>query len=479
MRTLKYNLVKRPSKQNAWIYILTTLLLSGCEKIVGIDAPRNELIKATIFEDDETAKSALVALYYQLEETGFASGSLSGVHYYGGFSADELSYIGNISNTTVVEIQTNTISPSNDAVANYWSHAFKVIYHANALLESLTESGGLSKDLRHRIRGESLFVRAFTHFYLVNLFGDIPYIRTTNYKINSQVNRVPTKEIFQLIKSDLLEAKDLLKKDYTESANERIFATRPAAESLLSRLYLYDGDWINAELMSTSLIENDELFNLVNLEDVFKANSKEAIWQLKPRNGRATKEGSNFIPHPSRFQYTKYAELSDEVLSSFESEDARYKEWVGEFIDENGVKFHFPFKYKIGGTNNPPFSEYSMVFRLAEQFLIRAEARAHLDKLSEAISDIDVIRARAKLPLIREINPQITKDELFFIIERERRVELLAESGHRWFDLKRTGRAQEVLSRHKVRWRKEALLFPIPENELLVNHNLFPQNPGY
>jgi len=65
------------------------------------------------------------------------------------------------------------------------------------------------------------------------------------------------------------------------------------------------------------------------------------------------------------------------------------------------------------------------------------------------------------------------------VIEQERRIELLGEWGHRWFDLKRTGRADVVLSGLKPNWNSEDVLLPIPESEILSNANLLPQNPGY
>jgi hypothetical protein len=117
------------------------------------------------------------------------------------------------------------------------------------------------------------------------------------------------------------------------------------------------------------------------------------------------------------------------------------------------------------------------VFRLAEQFLIRAEARAHLDKITGANSakaDLNMIRDRAGLP------PTVasTKEEMLAAILQERRMELFVEWGHRWFDLKRTGKASEVLSVLKPRWDPTDVLYPIPYNELQLNPNMM-QNAGY
>jgi len=96
-----------------------------------------------------------------------------------------------------------------------------------------------------------------------------------------------------------------------------------------------------------------------------------------------------------------------------------------------------------------------------------------------AVADIDEIRQRAGLPLISETNPGIGQAQLLDAIFHERRVELFTEWGHRWFDLKRTGRASSILQGLKPGWKDTDILLPIPESELLLNPNLNPQNPGY
>ncbi|MBI3235774.1 MAG: RagB/SusD family nutrient uptake outer membrane protein, partial [Bacteroidetes bacterium] len=120
--------------------------------------------------------------------------------------------------------------------------------------------------------------------------------------------------------------------------------------------------------------------------------------------------------------------------------------------------------------------EYYTVLRSAEQYLIRAEARNNLDKLSLAIDDINVIRLRAGLALTT-IGGQ-TKADVARLIEGERRKEFFAEMGHRWLDLKRTGKLSETLMPIKSGWQRTDSLYPIPIGEMLTNPNMV-QNPGY
>jgi len=119
--------------------------------------------------------------------------------------------------------------------------------------------------------------------------------------------------------------------------------------------------------------------------------------------------------------------------------------------------------------------EYSILFRLAEQYLIRAEARAQLGNSIGSQNDLNLIRSRAGLPDI-SVN---TREELLIAILHERFVEFFTEQGHRWFDLKRMDKAKEVLSPLKNNWKDTDILLPLPEMELELNPSLKPQNSGY
>src|SRR5690606_19066848 len=110
----------------------------------------------------------------------------------------------------------------------------------------------------------------------------------------------------------------------------------------------------------------------------------------------------------------------------------------------------------------------------AEQYLIRAEARAQLSNIAGAQADLNKIRIRAGLGETLASS----QNELLTAILQERRFELFTEHGHRFFDLKRTGNLDNVLG-SKPGWNTTDRLFPLPEKELLLNPNLLPQNPGY
>jgi len=164
--------------------------------------------------------------------------------------------------------------------------------------------------------------------------------------------------------------------------------------------------------------------------------------------------------------------LNPQLVNAFESGDKRKSSWTASLV-YNGTTYYYPYKYKsiVQGAN----TEYYTLLRLAEQYLIRAEARARQNNISGSQADLSVVRNRAGLP------NTTAGDEasLLLAIERERRVELNCEWGHRWLDLKRTNRVDAVIGAIKpATWKPTAALYPIPVGQISLNPNL-TQNAGY
>ena len=107
--------------------------------------------------------------------------------------------------------------------------------------------------------------------------------------------------------------------------------------------------------------------------------------------------------------------------------------------------------------------------------MIRAEARVQQGNISGAQEDLNAVRSRAGLAETTASD----QASLLLAIEQERKVELFAELGHRWFDLRRTNRASVILSPLKAEWQDTDMLYPIPVAEFLNNPNLGNQNLGY
>ncbi len=455
------------------IKLLVIIVLScvfACADLIEIDHPKTEITKGSVFATDASADAAMKGIYsMMMGNRSFTSGS---IEEYTGIAADELASYSTTPN--VMQFYQNTVTPQNNELGLFWGEAYRYINNANAILEGLEGPGqAVSVATKARLEGEAKFIRAFGHFYLVNLFGGIPYLVSTDYRRNAKAARHTTQEVFVQIESDLNDAAALLADDFSASGGERIQPNKGAALALLSRLYLFMEDWKMAEANATAIISNAQRYALAaDLDDVFKPNSMETIWQLKPViPGMNTPQGQLFILSGPRNGSSRRVSMTTDLVEAFEPGDLRAQKWVGVFTSSLGT-WYYPFKYKAGPGN--VLKEYSSVFRLAEQYLIRAEARAQLGDLQNARADLDAIRSRAGL----ENSSATTQQELLMAIEHERRIELFGEWGHRWIDLKRTGRADEILGPLKPDWQPTDKLFPIPESEILLNPAL-TQNSGY
>lgn len=453
--------------------VMTMFFWCSCSDFLDVGTPSTQIARLDVYEDDATARSTLNGIYSEMIfSSGFASGGVSSITALAGRSADDFI---NHSGSQVAEFSNNEVSQNNSHLrSNIWNEAYRYIYFANAALEGLEQSKAITPDVKQQLQGEALFVRAFCYFYLVNLFGDVPVLTGTDFKSNSVSHRSPPSVIYEQVISDLDAARNMLTSDYSFSENERTRPNQAAATALLARAYLYQANWVLAEEAATSVIENPLYHLEMDLNAVFLKNSSEAIWQLMPHMGTTnTREGAHFILTALPTEVS----LSNVLVNSFEEGDLRRVHWVGTF-ETAGDTYHYPFKYKIKSSTT--ISEYSMVLRLAEQYLIRAEARAQLDDLEGAISDLDKLRQRAELPRYQDTQPDMSKQEVLTAIVTERRLELFSEWGHRWLDLKRTGKADEVLGPEKgTNWQPTDVLYPIPFSEIQNNRNLLPQNPGY
>ena len=448
------------------------LLSSACSDFLDVGVPSTQVSSSTVFQDDATANSAMIGIYSEMtSSSGFASGGLSSITLLSGKSGDDFI---NYSQNESAEFAANELSENNSYVHSYiWQEGYTYIYDANQVLEGLNGSSTISPSIKQQLTGEAMFVRAFCYFYLVNLFGKVPLVTTTDYQVNSEAPRASSEEVYEQIIGDLGNAKSLLADNYAASDGQKTRPNRLAAMALLARVYLYSKNYAAAEEESTQLIESDLALE-DNVDNVFLKNSSEAVWQLIPPTGsNNTKEGSIYILTSTPTEIS----LSDNLMNDFEEGDLRKSHWTGQ-IEVEGSMFFYPFKYRV--KSGATLTEYSMVLRLAEQYLIRAEARAQQGKLAEAIQDVDAIRHRAGLLLYQNINPQISQTDLLMAIEHERRIELFGEWGHRWLDLKRTGRADEVLRNKPLSsWEQTDDLYPVPLSEIQNNANLLPQNPGY
>ncbi|HYG19401.1 MAG TPA: RagB/SusD family nutrient uptake outer membrane protein [Ohtaekwangia sp.] len=440
-------------------------LFHGCDDFVEIAPPRTELIQQTVFADDNTAEAAVTDIYFTLKSNGFASGGATSISLLTSFSSDEqICYPAN-SAMAYQQFNNNDLQPDNGFIDILWSDMYRVIFKANAVLEGLSVSHGVSEGVKSRLAGEARFIRAFCYFYLVNLWGDVPLILTTNYRENNRPLRIPVEDVYRKIIDDLRYAAVVLPADYGISAGERVRVNKWAATALLARTYLYREQWSDAEAMASLLIDHSEMFSLESdLAKVFRRTSREAIFQLWSQEFPLDR--SSFAVY---FFGPLYGAMRPSYIESYAAGDQRWAIWGKNVVVDSAI---YPCYFKYKDYAVPPL-DYSTVLRLAEQYLIRAEARLRQQKLMAAREDIDIIRHRAELAG----TSSRTENALFADVIAERKSELATEWGHRWFDLKRWRMANEILGPIKSGWSANDVLFPIPADQIRDNPSIL-QNPG-
>lgn len=441
------------------------LLLSSCEKFVDLGAPPTQVITGDAFASDASANSVIRGLYSTVLNINL-SGTTT---FFTGIAADDLQY--NATDAGITEFASNNILNTNNNVANLWYNSYQLIKNTNNAISGLDASNSLTPLIKDQLIGEAKFFRAYAYFYLVNLYGDVPLqLRNDLYAFeDASLPRAGKQQIYDQIVSDLKDAESKMQTNYDATASPRGRANKAAASALLARVYLYQKDYQNAELYATKVLQSSD-YGMPAPDKNFQNTSNEVILQLGNLTG-VTTFGANYITAATAVPgYT----LPDAVYKSFESSsttDLRKINWTS-LKTISGKNYYAITKYKVASGTG---AEYHIMLRLAEQYLIRAEARCKLNNLSGARSDIDAVRTRAGLTAIHSGS---NETQLLTAIETERLHEFFGEYGHRWLDLKRTERATAVLSPVKANWQSTDVLFPIPQAQILINTKL-TQNPGY
>jgi starch-binding outer membrane protein, SusD/RagB family len=448
------------------LVLLIAFTAVSCKKFVEVPPGAGIIETAAVFSNDQTALSAVAGLHVRMRSLNNAMTN-GGLSLYTSLSSDDLMPTSSVANTDA--FYKNTLLSNNSVVySNFWIFSYRNIYQANAILEGLNQSVSFTDSVKKHMEGEVRLIRALHYFYLVNLFGKVPYITGTDYRENATKERTEVSTVYSELIKEVTRAEHLLPPYYL-SAN-RARANQFMAAALLSRLYLNTGNYQAAADWATKVIDAGIYHLEDDLSSVFQAGSNEVIWQISSDVAN-TAEGMSFVP-ASATSRPNYA-LTASLLLSFEPNDKRKLSWTKTNIN-NGNAYTFPYKYKQ--RTSASITEYNVVCRLAELYLIRAEARTMLNDFTGALEDMNVIRERAGLDPISTIGNQ---QEFLIAIEKENRLEYFCEWGHRWLDLKRWGQADAILGLEKgANWQSTDVLYPIPFNELTYNLML-TQNPGY
>ncbi|WDF45383.1 RagB/SusD family nutrient uptake outer membrane protein [Chryseobacterium sp. KACC 21268] len=449
--------------------LLTAVLLfnMSCEKFIETDFPSNQIPTQLVFEDEQTADAALAGLYSGLWTNSMFSGGIDGMGALLGTYADDLNCVYTSSSNGALDLFNNQQIPTNTAVTSFWTYAYQQIYAANSIIEGAKNSKTLSGAVKDRIRGEALFVRSLLYMQLYQIFDEIPYTDTTDYVVNSTLGRMPKDEFLTKIETDLSETVNLLPSAYKNT--ERIYPNKYAGYMALAKMKMLLKKWEEADVLCFTIMQNSAYVYQTDMTKVFQKSGSHIIWQLKPKNNNdATKEASlyTFTGAPTSFV------LRPDLVSSFSTTDLRRQNYMAAVPFGQQTNYRSA-KYKNQAVNNP--TEYSIIYRLDEVYLMQAEILTELNRASEAIPLINRSRQRAGLTALSiTLSPNDVKIQM----REEKRREFFTEHGIRFFDLKRWGLLDQLVT-VKPNWKSFHLNWPLPQKELLLNPKLNPQNTGY
>jgi len=439
------------------LYIIGILgILTGCE-VMNVE-PEASIPASEAFKDKAGIERGILGSYSSLQYLSYYGRT----HLiYADLAADNLAHPTDATSSDYAEVDNNAMLAENSSVSGIWAACYDGINVANNVIVKVPEMADMTGTEKNRALGELYFLRALGHFNLVNYFGAIPIkIEPTVGVSNLDAGRDPVSEVYAEIKADLVLASQYMQ----ASASTKTRASKFAALALLARVSLYSGDYAMAREKADSVIKYGGYTLPGNYADVFASDeSAETIFEIDftelDRNRIAE---YNF---PKTLNGRREVEPDASLISAYETGDERKAVSIAY---DGALAYAYKYNDLSKGSDN------IIVLRLAEMYLIRAEAEANLPggNFSSVRSDINTIRSRADLGPV-EANTAV---ELLLAVEKERRLEFAFE-GHRWFDLVRTNRAIDVLPNVT---KSTQTLFPIPSDEILTNNSPeMIQNPGY
>jgi tetratricopeptide (TPR) repeat protein len=453
---------KSAKRRITWLSVLMiAFLLSSCDDFLTVE-PKESISDELAISEELSLKTALRGAYRSLGSSG----------YYGGTYV-QLGFVpsGDVVYQVFNNLQDLNFLPEDGAFQGAWSAIYRTINITNHIIEkapALTDVN-LTDEERNQVLGEAHFIRGLAYFDLARAFGGVPLKlnATTDIAADATLGRGTLVETYQQVLTDLEIAGNLL-----PAGVNRVRATRDAVQALKARYFLYNNQWEQAIVAATSVINQSEQYRLVQpYSDWFRngvTQADESIFEIafSAQNVNDLRTPMSLLARGGEYRYRP----SDGVVSALKNSlTGGDRLALLDSATQSGTTLYAGALYYRSPATDP-----SYVLRIAEQYLIRAEARAQLDDPAGAIDDLDIIRERAGLAP----SEAVTKGQILDAILAERRLEFLWEA-HRYFDLTRTGRLKEEIQSLKpnLSINDKHNLLPIPSNEVILGG--LTQNPGY
>lgn len=443
------------------ILIPVVLLTASCEKFLDVQ-PDQQVDASAAITDAGSAETALNGLYNRLGSDGYYGSNYVSLSY---LSGGDIQWTG--SQTAPQQIANRKLTADNGNISSAWTAIYRTILSANYLIENIpgVVDPVFTQAKKNQFLGEAHFIRALAYFDLARAWGGVQLILKPTYKASDQegIKRSSLADTYAQVLSDLNKAEGLL-----SGTTNRNKATQKTVWALKARYHLYQQEWDKAETFAAKVIDDAANYKLLKPYNAFFANNAagtaESVFEIGYSISFKNGHYNWFLP-PALGGRREWAPNADLVaLLNNATIGGNRNTLIGQTAPPGNL-WYGKLYYR-----NPTGTDPAYIIRVAELYLIRAEARAkQAGKLADAIADLNAVRDRAGLaPTIAA-----TQAAVLLAIENERRLEFAFESD-RWFDLVRTGRAKDVLNVTDP----NKLLWPIPSSEILADKALDP-NPGY
>ena len=473
--------------------IAAGMALSGCEDFLTREPKLQQSTEITL-STYSGLNDATHGAYYYLASTGWYGQSWV-------IDAEMRSGNGKKSNFKDSNrcLQAYNWNYTEDGTSGMWSVAYVTIAMANNVIDNLAgkETDDVTEQDLNNLKAECLFIRAFAHFCNVLTYGQpytyclandqeslgVPYVYHTDP--NGRPARETVISNYQNIVADLLEAERLIDPKYS-AKSVRPSLVDPLAsvnihtiQALLSRVYLYMGEWQNAADYATKVIDSKK-YTMWTAEEYPTVWGKELgsgeiifeVYGKRTNSAYGSWEDLSYLTSP---EGSGDPQAAQSLIDLYAEGDVRLDTYRTDANEESGILW--TAKYPGKGDNAAPDCNNVVIFRLSEMYLNRAEAlmRGAVIEGATAISDLNVITSNRGAAAYGSVGP--------VDIQKERRKELAWE-GHYLYDLARWGLPVEraeadyplLTQNHNIPFPSTKWALPLPKSELDVNPNLV-QNP--
>ncbi len=472
------------------IIVLVMLAVTSCKRYLEL-SPEAQINAESFYRNSNDFATALIGSY----------GTFRGL-----YSSSTMIYLAELStdNTEIqwssppiseMQLDQNAVTSTNNFINAAWNTNLITVSRCNTILNRIDQIE-FDANTKNRVKGETKFLRAYSYFNLVRLFGRVPLtdleFKSPEQILAADLSLQPKEKVYDIILKDLTEAETLLPAALNA---DRTRASRGTVKTLLGKVYLTLQNYAKAGEKLKEVVDARQYSLVNNYKSLFTPpnnNLAESIFEIQYLSGRniGNNYSSVFTPaitsmaiFPNNTQGSGRIVPTLDMIRAYEATDNRKAASVNDSVllingtkayNRYGLKF-VDLKAVDPGDGSATFT----VLRYADVLLMYAEALNEQGKTGEAFQYINAVRTRAGLSNLSGLS----KEALSLAMEKERRVEFLHE-GHRWFDLVRTGRARTVLNAHyqsqnqRFLVEEHELIFPIPQNEIDLNPAV-TQNPGY